>query len=96
MSSDDNFQLMGQQLTTLFRQAIHAAKEKPLLDALIAEDKALEPQALAITAVDRVCAAAPLDQIRESGADKIVRLVVADDVRHVPTPLTHGAVGWNI
>lgn len=25
MSSDDNFQLMGQQLTTLFRQAIHAA-----------------------------------------------------------------------
>jgi hypothetical protein len=35
-------------------QAIHAAKEKPLLDALIAEDKALEPQALAITAVDRL------------------------------------------
>lgn len=25
MSSDDNFQLMGHQLTALFRQAIHAA-----------------------------------------------------------------------
>jgi hypothetical protein len=35
-------------------QAIHTAKEKIQLDALIAEDKALEPQALAITAVDRL------------------------------------------
>lgn len=28
MSSDDNFQLMGQQMTVLFRQAIHAANVK--------------------------------------------------------------------
>ncbi len=35
-------------------QAIHAGKKKAALDALIAEDKALEPQALAITAVDRL------------------------------------------
>ena len=35
-------------------QAIHAGKKKAQLDALLAEDKALEPQALAITAVDRL------------------------------------------
>lgn len=33
MSSDDNFQLMGQQLTALFRQAIHTANVE--VDGLI-------------------------------------------------------------
>jgi hypothetical protein len=35
-------------------QKIHAANGKPKLDALIAEDKVLEPQALGISAVDRL------------------------------------------
>jgi hypothetical protein len=35
-------------------QAINAAKQKTALDALLAQDKALEPQALAIATVDRL------------------------------------------
>ena len=37
MSSDDNFHLMGQQLTVLFRQAIHAANVE--VDDLIQSGK---------------------------------------------------------